>query len=367
LFHNQGAGDRGKTILSHYPRRLSLRPHSTAGDAKDALQLCHRNRLWEKHEVPSHSLSSRRYDDLQSRSHRDRAMSEFIAVQPRHLNVGQKVADFRMPRPFSQGSGSHIACRRHHDLDSKTLQLGPVNGREDLHRRLRCAGRPVERQWKARGPGADLNDATVQAVRPLRPDERTPRGVPRTGSAGRVSAHGLPRHRTEIISGQSRRSQVIDSVGAPGKIRTSDPQIRSLQPCIDSTWKFCKPGSKWPTVDQWLICQFANHPIHGACLSPCRGTRGSPAQVRAAIERPDENTEIGDIVFGRRGVAAWAPSSPAPLITNPDRPRLRRLDRNAIHSYGSMAATEPSPLRGSGSPPLTNFRFGVDPRCRSRL
>src|SRR5580704_2079794 len=64
-------------------------------------------------------------------------------------------------RRFCRTSGSHIACRRHHDLDAKTFQLGPVDGRENLHRRLRRAGRPIERKRKARGPGADLYDATA--------------------------------------------------------------------------------------------------------------------------------------------------------------------------------------------------------------
>jgi hypothetical protein len=62
---------------------------------------------------------------------------------------------------FRRTTGSHVAGRRHHDLDSKTFQLGPVDGRENLHRRLRCAGRPVERKGEARGPGADLYDATA--------------------------------------------------------------------------------------------------------------------------------------------------------------------------------------------------------------
>jgi hypothetical protein len=62
---------------------------------------------------------------------------------------------------FRWGPGSHIACRRHHDLDSKAFQLRPVDGRENLHRRLRCTGRPVERKGKARGPAADLYDATA--------------------------------------------------------------------------------------------------------------------------------------------------------------------------------------------------------------
>src|ERR1700722_8938197 len=62
---------------------------------------------------------------------------------------------------FRRTPGSHIACRRHHDVDAKTFQLGPVDGRENFHRRLRCAGRPVERKRKARGPGADLYDAAA--------------------------------------------------------------------------------------------------------------------------------------------------------------------------------------------------------------
>jgi hypothetical protein len=58
-------------------------------------------------------------------------------------------------------AGSHIAGRRHHYVDSKAFQLGPVDGRENLHRCLRCARRPVEWKRKAGGPGADLHDAAA--------------------------------------------------------------------------------------------------------------------------------------------------------------------------------------------------------------
>lgn len=46
--------------------------------------------------------------------------------------------------------------------------------------------------------------------------------------------------------------------GAPGTIRTSDPQIRSLRPFVDSFASFCKLTPEPAIVDQQVTTPVAN-------------------------------------------------------------------------------------------------------------
>jgi hypothetical protein len=46
--------------------------------------------------------------------------------------------------------------------------------------------------------------------------------------------------------------------GAPGRIRTSDPQIRSLGLRIENKREFFKPAWEWATEGQWLSGRLAN-------------------------------------------------------------------------------------------------------------
>src|SRR5215475_8918380 len=46
--------------------------------------------------------------------------------------------------------------------------------------------------------------------------------------------------------------------GAPGTIRTSDPQIRSLSQQSEKVWTFCKPTSLTAPRYQWVRTPFAN-------------------------------------------------------------------------------------------------------------
>jgi hypothetical protein len=48
--------------------------------------------------------------------------------------------------------------------------------------------------------------------------------------------------------------------GAPERIRTSDPQIRSLAGCADFAVQNCKLGIDGGKSNQWLSCPIANHP-----------------------------------------------------------------------------------------------------------
>ena len=70
--------------------------------------------------------------------------------------------------------------------------------------------------------------------------------------------HGAPgveaacRHR-----GQNSRAN-NELAGAPGRIRTSDPQIRSLDHCIDLVRFFCKPDTKGGIAHQYVSWPIAN-------------------------------------------------------------------------------------------------------------
>jgi hypothetical protein len=52
---------------------------------------------------------------------------------------------------------------------------------------------------------------------------------------------------------------VIEKIGAPERIRTSDPQIRSLGEVVEFTHPSRKPTPNTPTNNQLVSTRFANH------------------------------------------------------------------------------------------------------------
>src|SRR6266576_6905209 len=68
--------------------------------------------------------------------------------------------------------------------------------------------------------------------------------------------------RTLVAASSAKRRvlalPVLYRSGAPGEIRTPDPQIRSLAQCVDPACLFCKPGAKPADACQWVKGRFAN-------------------------------------------------------------------------------------------------------------
>ena len=61
------------------------------------------------------------------------------------------------------------------------------------------------------------------------------------------------------LSSYSQKTKASWDGGAPGTIRTSDPQIRSLTSRVDKTTIFCKRAPLSSMGDQWVSTHIANH------------------------------------------------------------------------------------------------------------
>ena len=71
--------------------------------------------------------------------------------------------------------------------------------------------------------------------------------------------------------------------GAPGRIRTSDPQIRSLSPSAENSADFCKPDAFRPLSRQRVKPAFANR-------------KRAPASPRSGAERERLARDLGEAI-----------------------------------------------------------------------
>ena len=90
--------------------------------------------------------------------------------------------------------------------------------------------------------------------------------------------------------------------GAPGTIRTSDPQIRSLRPFVDSFASFCKLTPEPAIVDQQVTTPVANQ----------LATPPDPEKRNAAPEGSRDGAQIDGGHTQRRD---RTPKAPAPART----------------------------------------------------